>query len=125
MRGRQVRAVMREARAPLRLLAQIRRIDPDPGIRFSGNLQIIVSPAVISASVPASLSQSLNSLVQFEYVLRLGARPSANLERIACFSESFPHGPSSSMPRARLFGSFITGKGASEIVQKYPRAGGR
>src|SRR5271169_1352639 len=36
MRGRQVRAVTRESRAPLRLLAQVRRIDPDPGIRFSG-----------------------------------------------------------------------------------------
>lgn len=36
VRGLHMRTIAREANAPLRLFAQVRRVDPDPGIWFSG-----------------------------------------------------------------------------------------
>src|SRR6202521_4725483 len=61
MRGRQVRAVTREPRASFRLLAQVRRIDPDPGIRFSGTRYHRLAPRHFSFECRKSWFESNKS----------------------------------------------------------------
>jgi hypothetical protein len=101
----------------LRLLAQVRRIGPDPGIRFSGTRDHQFARRYFSFESRKSWFESNKSCGRASDLVRIW-------NRLPIIRRDNPHGRSYSMPRARLFASFITGKEAPESYKSTGAGGG-